>query len=52
MNAFRELEAIDYHGPFLIEMWSENAADPRAEIQKAKTFIMEQLKESGAYQHE
>ncbi|PCF43045.1 L-ribulose-5-phosphate 3-epimerase [Staphylococcus delphini] len=52
VNAFRELEAIDYHGPFLIEMWSENAADPRAEIQKAKTFIMEQLKESGAYQHE
>lgn len=52
VNAFRELEAIDYHGPFLIEMWSENAADTRAEIQKAKTFIMEQLKESGAYQHE
>lgn len=52
VNAFRDLDALNYRGPFLIEMWSENAANPLAEVQKAKNFIMEQLKESGAYQHE
>ncbi|ARJ50076.1 L-ribulose-5-phosphate 3-epimerase [Staphylococcus lutrae] len=52
IHAFRCLEALQYHGPFLIEMWSEHAESPIKEIKAAKKFIMEQLEKSGAYQHE
>lgn len=51
-ECFRVLNEIDYTGPFLIEMWSENSNNPEKEIESAKKFIMEELKESGAYQNE
>ncbi|MBA8762892.1 L-ribulose-5-phosphate 3-epimerase [Staphylococcus coagulans] len=52
IKAFQYLEGINYQGPFLIEMWSENAEDPMKEVKNAKTFILNQLEKSGAYQHE
>lgn len=41
------LNRIGYHGPFLIEMWSETSADPKAEIEKAKDYLYPYFKEAG-----
>ena len=41
------LKRLEYHGPFLIEMWSEASEDPEAEILKAKNFLLPYLKEAG-----
>jgi len=40
---FTTLKGLDCAGPFLIEMWSEKAEDPLAEIAAAKAWIGERL---------
>lgn len=51
-NCFKVLEKLGYQGSFLIEMWSENSEKPIDQISQAKTFILNELKESGAYSDE
>lgn len=46
-NCFKILKEIDYSGPFLIEMWSENSDSPEREIQKAKDYLLPKLREAG-----
>ncbi|MGL5041965.1 MAG: L-ribulose-5-phosphate 3-epimerase [Culicoidibacterales bacterium] len=41
------LKSLDYQGPFLIEMWSEDEADYVGEITKAKNFLLPKLAEEG-----
>ena len=45
--AFRALDAIGYHGAFLVEMWTDKAPDPVAEIVKARAWILEKMREGG-----
>lgn len=47
LGCFKILKRLDYNGPFLIEMWSENSETPEIEIEKAKTFLFPYLKEAG-----
>lgn len=44
---FRVLGRLGYTGPFLIEMWTEKAADPIAETVKAKDWLLERMREAG-----
>lgn len=39
VGALKMLRALGYHGPYMIEMWSENSLDPVNEIKNAKAFI-------------
>ncbi|MGY5271338.1 L-ribulose-5-phosphate 3-epimerase [Lactiplantibacillus pentosus] len=39
VGALKMLRALGYHGPYMIEMWSENSSDPVNEIKNAKAFI-------------
>lgn len=44
VGALRTLRWLEYHGPYMIEMWSgENSDDPISEVKKAKQFIDEQF---------
>jgi L-ribulose-5-phosphate 3-epimerase len=45
--AFRALDAIGYRGSYLVEMWTEKAADPVAEIAGARKWILERMREGG-----
>ena len=45
---FRTLAALNYRGAFLIEMWTENAAEPVLEIIKARQWIEAKMQE-GAF---
>ncbi len=45
--AFRALDAIGYRGSYLVEMWTEKAADPVAEIADARNWILERMREGG-----
>lgn len=47
LGCFKTLKRLDYSGPFLIEMWSENSKTPENEIEKAKEFLFPYLKEAG-----
>ena len=42
---FRTLAALNYRGAFLIEMWTENAAEPVLEIIKARQWIEAKMQE-------
>jgi hexulose-6-phosphate isomerase len=44
---FRTLNELDYAGPFLVEMWTEKAADPLREIRRAREWIGERLATGG-----
>lgn len=46
-GCLKTLKDLDYSGPFLIEMWSENSVDPIGEIRAAKEFLIPHLKEVG-----
>jgi hexulose-6-phosphate isomerase len=46
-RVFRKLKALDYQGPFVIEMWGDNLAEPRAEIERSRRFVLEKLQEAG-----
>ncbi|GAB1482594.1 L-ribulose-5-phosphate 3-epimerase [Treponema sp.] len=45
--AFRALKAIDYRGSYLIEMWTDKAPDPIAEITQAREWIIDKMKIAG-----
>jgi hexulose-6-phosphate isomerase len=47
VGAFGTLKRLGYAGPFLVEMWTEKAADPLAEIAKARSWVLERLAEGG-----
>lgn len=46
-GCFKTLKTLGYSGPFLIEMWSETATNPKQAIQEAKAYILPILKEAG-----
>ncbi len=45
--AFRALDAIGYNGAYLIEMWTDKARDPVAEIVNARAWMLERMREGG-----
>jgi L-ribulose-5-phosphate 3-epimerase len=47
ISFFKIIESLNYSGPFLIEMWTENAADPLREIKNARSWIIDKMKEGG-----
>lgn len=47
VNVFRFLQKLNYRGSFLIEMWTEKAEEPIAEIIKARRWIEEKMREGG-----
>ena len=47
VHCFRTLHDLNYSGPFLIEMWTEKAADPLAEIAHARRWVGERLNQGG-----
>ncbi|MBF0714686.1 L-ribulose-5-phosphate 3-epimerase [Gemelliphila palaticanis] len=46
-KCFEILKSIDYNGPFLIEMWSENSDNPEKEIEVAKQYLLPKLEKAG-----
>jgi hexulose-6-phosphate isomerase len=46
---FRALAELDYRGSFLIEMWTEKAADPLAEVRRAREWMLEKMQEGGLF---
>ncbi|MFG1173141.1 L-ribulose-5-phosphate 3-epimerase [Erwiniaceae bacterium CAU 1747] len=47
VGVFRTLKQIHYRGAFLIEMWTEKAEEPVAEIVKARRWIEQKMQEGG-----
>ncbi len=47
VHCFKTLHDLRYAGPFLIEMWSEKAADPFKEIALARQWVRERLNLGG-----
>ena len=43
---FRQLKALNYRGAFLIEMWTEKATEPVAEIIAARQWIEARMREA------
>lgn len=44
---FRTLKQMGYSGPWLIEMWSENAADPVREVAAARDWVTQRMAQAG-----
>lgn len=44
---FRQLQALNYRGAFLIEMWTEKASEPITEIIAARQWIEARMQEAG-----
>jgi hexulose-6-phosphate isomerase len=47
VGSFSALRRLGYAGPFLIEMWTEKAADPLAEIARAREWVLGRLRAAG-----
>ncbi|MBB5193558.1 hexulose-6-phosphate isomerase [Silvimonas terrae] len=47
VNVFRTLKTLNYRGAFLIEMWTEKAEEPVAEIIAARRWIEARMQEGG-----
>jgi hexulose-6-phosphate isomerase len=47
VDCFRTLHDLHYAGPFLVEMWTEKAADPIKEIALARQWVGERLHQGG-----
>jgi L-ribulose-5-phosphate 3-epimerase len=47
VRCFKTLHRLGYAGPFLIEMWTEKAADPLREIRQAREWVCERLAAGG-----
>lgn len=47
VGCFKTLHGLGYAGPFLVEMWTEKAADPLLEIRKARDWVAERLRAGG-----
>jgi hexulose-6-phosphate isomerase len=43
-TCFRVLAELRYCGPFVIEMWSDKAAEPVVEVAKARRWLLEQMR--------
>lgn len=46
-QAFKALHDMNYRGPFVIEMWSDNAADSKEKIIRAREWVEARLKQAG-----
>jgi len=46
-RCFRTLKESGYCGPYLIEMWSETAADPLQEVAAARAWVCERMAHAG-----
>jgi hexulose-6-phosphate isomerase len=46
-GTFATLKALGYRGPFMIELWTERAADPEEEIRSAQRWLFEQMRKGG-----
>jgi L-ribulose-5-phosphate 3-epimerase len=44
---FHELKALEYTGPFLIEMWTEKSVDPQQAIRDARHWLFDRMREGG-----
>jgi hexulose-6-phosphate isomerase len=47
VDCFKTLHGLNYAGPFLVEMWTEKAADPLLEIRRAREWVSERLRAGG-----
>lgn len=47
VGCFATLRRLGYAGPFLVEMWTEKAADPLREIRQAREWVLERLAAGG-----
>jgi hexulose-6-phosphate isomerase len=47
VRCFATLRRLGYAGPFLVEMWTENASDPVGEIRRARAWVRERLANGG-----
>lgn len=47
IGAFKTLKALDYRGAFMVEMWTEKAADPLREITVAREWLERRAVEAG-----
>ena len=47
VRCFKTLRELKYAGPFLVEMWTEKAADPLCEIALARQWVGERMKLGG-----
>ena len=47
VTCFRVLAELRYRGPFLIEMWTEKAAEPVLEIAQARRWLLERMRLGG-----
>ncbi|SNV41738.1 L-ribulose-5-phosphate 3-epimerase [Pasteurella dagmatis] len=47
VQCFKTLAELNYRGAFLIEMWTEKAEEPIAEIIKARRWIEQKMQEGG-----
>ncbi|MFP2420427.1 L-ribulose-5-phosphate 3-epimerase [Pseudescherichia vulneris] len=46
-QCFSTLKQSGYRGPYLIEMWSETAEDPLAEVVKARDWVLTRMANAG-----
>lgn len=46
-RCFETLKRSGYRGPYLIEMWSEAAADPIAEVTAARDWVLARMTSAG-----
>lgn len=46
-QAFKDLHEINYQGPFVIEMWSDHAADSKGKIIRAREWVEARLQQAG-----
>ncbi len=47
VEVFRTLQRLNYRGAFLIEMWTEKAEEPVAEIVQARRWIEQKMQQGG-----
>ncbi|CAI1112486.1 L-ribulose-5-phosphate 3-epimerase [Serratia entomophila] len=46
-RCFETLRKSGYRGPYLIEMWSEQAADPLQAVREARAWVVDRMAEAG-----
>ncbi|EDO6278250.1 xylulose 5-phosphate 3-epimerase, partial [Salmonella enterica subsp. enterica serovar Montevideo] len=46
-RCFETLKQSGYCGPYLIEMWSETAENPAAEVAKARDWVKARMASAG-----
>lgn len=46
-RCFATLQKSGYNGPYLIEMWSETAADPLQEVRQARAWVVDEMQKAG-----